>query len=117
MAGEKAHLIEFGGGAQEHYVHFTLRYDGQTEAQISIRMKGPAPCPEDPVAVYRRVLRRLGEAAQLAGASPLALSWPGDPGCPAGHAWSPTTKPAASSPAGADPLPLAPIGPAMRGHR
>ena len=79
MAGEKAHLIEFGGGAQEHYVHFTLRYDGQTEAQISIRMKGPAPCPDDPVAVYRRVLRRLGEAAQLAGASPRALSWPGDP--------------------------------------
>jgi hypothetical protein len=96
MAGEKAHLTEFGGGAQEHYVHFTLWYDGQTEAQISIRVKAPAPLPEDPIAVYRRVLRRLGEAAQLAGASPLALSWPGDP-----HAQS-AEELAASTPAGAD---------------
>jgi hypothetical protein len=76
MAGEKAHLIDFGDGGQGHYAHFTLWYDGQTEAQITIRVKGPAPPQENPIAVYRPLLHRLGVAAQIAAGSPQALSWP-----------------------------------------
>jgi hypothetical protein len=75
----KGHLTDFGGGLHEHYAHFTLWYDGQTEAQITIRVKAPGPLQEDPVAVYRPLLHRLGVVAQEAAVSPQALSMPARP--------------------------------------
>ena len=75
----KAHLTDFGGADRDHYAHFTLWYDGNTEAEITIRVKAPAPDQERPVVVYRPLLARLAEVAQIAAASPRVLSWPGDP--------------------------------------
>jgi hypothetical protein len=76
-ADTKGHLTDFGGGPHEHYAQFTLWYDGQTEAQITIRVKAPGPFQDDPIAVYSPLLHRLGVVAQEAAVSPQALTMPG----------------------------------------
>jgi hypothetical protein len=69
----KAELMDFGGGFTEHFAKFTLWYD-RSEAQITIRVKGPAPSQEDPVTAYRPLLHRLGAAVREVEESPQVLS-------------------------------------------
>ena len=70
-----ARLTHVGDSAQQHVAEYTLWYD-RVEAQITIRIEGPAPFQEHPADEYRKLLHRLGEVAQEAAASPHALSWP-----------------------------------------
>jgi hypothetical protein len=75
----KGRLSDFGGDGQSYYASFILEYDGRTQAQITIRVEGPAPAQEDLAALYKPLLHRLGIVAQEAVVSPQALSWPDHP--------------------------------------
>jgi hypothetical protein len=72
-------LWDFGGDKQRHRASFTLAYDGDTRAHITIWVERPSPTQGDLATAYAPLLDRLGEIALQAAAAPQALSWPDRP--------------------------------------